>query len=170
MCNFVVQKYCTMKKRIDYSYETLSKIISECGNLAQVCRAYGIGLNSSNYKTIRKKIEEYGIDVSHFSRGSSQIGSKNGVKYDSIKEVLIENSPYRNISCMKKRILKEGLLEYKCSVCGITEWNNQPLSLQLDHINGINNDHRIENLRFLCPNCHSQTSTYAGRNVKDKRN
>lgn len=57
-------------------------------------------------------------------------------------------------------------MEYKCAICGISEWLGNPLSLQLDHINGISNDHRLENLRLVCPNCHSQTETFAGRNVK----
>ena len=70
------------------------------------------------------------------------------------------------IAHLKERLVKEKYLEYKCAECGITEWNGKPLSLHLDHINGINNDHRIENLRFLCPNCHSQTNTYAGKNKK----
>lgn len=58
-------------------------------------------------------------------------------------------------------------MEYKCACCGNTgEWNGRPLVLQLDHINGDNCDNRLENLRFLCPNCHSQTDTFAGRNCK----
>ena len=65
---------------------------------------------------------------------------------------------------LRRCILKHGLLPYKCDICGITEWNNKTLSLELDHINGKNNDNRLENLRFLCPNCHSQTSTYGSRN------
>ena len=56
-------------------------------------------------------------------------------------------------------------MEYKCQKCGISEWLGNPLTLQLDHINGVNNDHRLTNLRFLCPNCHSQTDTYAGKNM-----
>ena len=67
---------------------------------------------------------------------------------------------------LKQRILKENLIPYRCIECnnGGTH-NNKPLTLHLDHINGINNDNRIENLRFLCPNCHSQTETYAGKNI-----
>ena len=72
-----------------------------------------------------------------------------------MEEILIENSSYDNIASLKRRLLNEGYLEYKCSECGISEWNGKPLSLHLDHINGKHNDHRIENLRFLCPNCHS---------------
>lgn len=156
-----------MRKKIDYSYEKLSKIVSENENLCQVCKAYGIGANSANYKTIKDKIKEYGIDCSHFSRGSKNKGNKYSTKYE-LSEILVENSSYKNIACMKKRIIDENLMEYKCAICGISEWQNKPLSLQLDHINGVNNDHRLENLRFLCPNCHSQTETYAGKNVKDK--
>ena len=58
-------------------------------------------------------------------------------------------------------------MEYKCSgkdCCNKGEWLGKPLVLQLDHINGVRDDHRLENLRFLCPNCHSQTDTYGGKN------
>ena len=80
-------------------------------------------------------------------------------------KILVENSTYANISRLKIRLINEGRLEYKCACCGnIGEWQGQKLTLQLDHINGKNNDHRIENLRFLCPNCHSITETYAGKN------
>lgn len=63
----------------------------------------------------------------------------------------------------RKIILKEKLLDYSCQECHIISWRNEKLYLELDHINGVNSDHRLENLRFLCPNCHSQTSTFRGR-------
>lgn len=76
----------------------------------------------------------------------------------------MEDSDYLNSWALKKRLLAEGLLEERCAECGISEWNGRPLSLHLDHINGDRRDQRLENLRFLCPNCHSQTETYCGRN------
>ena len=80
---------------------------------------------------------------------------------------MVENSSYTNINRLKQRLINEGKLEYQCALCGnIGEWNGELLILQLDHINGINNDHRIENLRFLCPNCHSQTNNFSGKNKK----
>lgn len=69
---------------------------------------------------------------------------------------------------IKDKIIKNQLLPYKCSECSITEWNGKTLALHLDHVNGIHNDNRLENLRFLCPNCHSQTPTYCGKNNKIK--
>lgn len=67
---------------------------------------------------------------------------------------------------VRKRIINQNLLPYKCSICGISKWRGKLLSLNLDHINGIADDHRLENLRWVCPNCDSQSSTFAGRNVK----
>jgi len=78
-------------------------------------------------------------------------------------EMLVENSKYSNLA-VRKRIADGNLIDYKCQRCGIDSWNGESITLELDHINGQNNDHRIENLRFLCPNCHSQTETYKGKN------
>ena len=65
---------------------------------------------------------------------------------------------------MKKRIIDNNLLEYKCECCGLEPfWNGKPLLMVLDHINGKNNDNRLENLRFVCSNCDSQLDTYKKR-------
>jgi len=77
--------------------------------------------------------------------------------------IFTENSLYSN-ELVKGRIVKDNLLEYKCSKCGIDSWHGETIVLDLDHINGDNRNNRLENLRFLCPNCHSQTDTYKGRN------
>ena len=76
------------------------------------------------------------------------------------------SDPRRNRSHLKMRLLKAGLLQNRCDVCGLSEWRGRPLNIHLDHINGVKNENRLDNLRMLCPNCHSQTSTFAGRNVK----
>ncbi len=75
---------------------------------------------------------------------------------------LILNSPYR--TTIKKRLLDAGILKNVCDECGISEWRGKRLSIQIDHVNGVKDDHRLENLRMLCPNCHSQTDTFAAKN------
>jgi HNH endonuclease len=77
--------------------------------------------------------------------------------------VILQKS--RSRCTIKRRLLLAGMLRNECDICGLSEWRGEPLSIQIDHINGIRDDHRLENLRMLCPNCHSQTKTFAGRNV-----
>ena len=67
---------------------------------------------------------------------------------------------------IKRHLLKAGIIKNRCDWCGLTEWRGRPLSIQIDHVNGIRDDHRVENLRMLCPNCHSQTDTFAARNAR----
>ncbi len=80
------------------------------------------------------------------------------------EDVFVEHSTYAR-HLIKDRILKQQLIPYVCSCCGIgPEWCGKPMPLILDHINGINNDNRLENLRFVCSNCDSQLDTYKSRN------
>ena len=139
-------------------------IVQNANSYSDCLRAVGLGTRGgSSTDTLKKRIKELNLSTEHFGKLHKQSGT---AKY-TLDEILIENSSYANISSLKKRLLNEGRLEYKCAICGnIGEWNGKSLSLQLDHINGINNDHRIENLRFLCPNCHSQTSNYSGKNKR----
>ncbi len=88
-----------------------------------------------------------------------------GVELIPLEEMLVENSACDRGS-IKARLLKLGILENKCYICGLTKWQGKPIVMRLDHINGMPNDHRLENLRMVCPNCDSQLPTFCGRNKK----
>ena len=85
-----------------------------------------------------------------------------------LSEILVENSTYSRTH-LKRRLLEENLIENKCDICGqLPEWNGKPLTLQLDHINGVSDDNRIENLRIICGHCHSQLPTTGSKKLKKK--
>lgn len=114
--------------------------------------------------TYRQTAEHFGFCPDAWydavARGEIEARPRSGMP---IPELLA--SPRRNRSHVKVRLIKAGLLQEACQQCGLSAWRGKPLSMHLDHTNGIRNDHRLENLRMLCPNCHSQTPTFSGRNV-----
>ena len=81
-----------------------------------------------------------------------------------LEEILEGKHPNFQTLKLKKKLLKHGVKENKCEKCGIVDHNGKPLTMQLDHIDGNPHNHLLENLRMLCPNCHSQTKTYSGKN------
>lgn len=122
---------------------------------------YNTKNNSWGYSQVKQRMIDLNLSGSDF-RGKS-VSSQNK-KVDKTKLFCIGSKHSRTI--LRKTIIQESLLPYKCAICGISEWNGKTLSLELNHINGKNNDNRLANLRFLCPNCHSQTDTYGVRNQK----
>ena len=135
--------------------QELADAVDGAGSMAEVCRKLGLNKSSKTYKTLRREMESYSIKPLFCQR------TRNTVPYTD-EQIYCENSTYDRTT-LRNRIIRENSLPYECSACGLTEWNNAPISLQLDHINGINNDNRKENLRFLCPNCHSQTKTWGNK-------
>lgn len=123
--------------------------------------------NVVDYYNLTGEFEELKIRSQNFQKDVIQ---KNAfVKKIDNDNFFCENSPHAR-SVIRRRILKENLIPYKCQLCGNEgEYNGLPLVLQLDHINGVSNDHRLENLRWICPNCHSQTETFANKNSDGKR-
>lgn len=142
------------------SKEFLMKI-KESSSASDFLRDVGLRAAGSNFSTLRNRIKLERIDVSHWNSASS---NKN--KGKTLEQVMVENSSYRRKD-LKKRLIKYKIIPYSCQVCGILPfWNGKKMTLVLDHINGKHDDHRKENLRFLCPNCNSQTPTFCGRNKK----
>ena len=152
-----------MSKFQDISDEDFIKVVKENTCVRDILGVLGYSRSSGSMgKKIRERIKALDINTDHFIIYQSQMNSHS--QY-TMEEILVENSPYENIFRLKKRLLSNNLLDYVCAKCGNKgEWNGQELTLQLEHKNGIHNDHRLSNLEFLCPNCHSQTDTYSGKN------
>ena len=158
-----------MRKLTKYNKEEFQLVIDNSETIADVCRELYIGTKGNNYKTIMRYIDYFNIDISHFKTKSEQLKELHTSNKISLDEILVENSTYSNNFHLKKRLIKEGFKENVCEVCDLNGfWNGKELIMQLDHINGVNNDNRIENLRMICPNCHSQTETFCGKNKGTK--
>ena len=159
---------CIMARKRGYTDEELiNAVISSC-SMAQVLRAINLSPSGSNYKFVKSKIKSFKLDTSHFlGQAWSKGTTRNYIPKISFDKILVKNSSYLWTSSLKRRLLKEGLLEDKCYKCGITEWLGASLSLQLEHKNGDNTDNRIENLTLLCPNCHR--TLHSKQRIKFKR-
>ena len=115
------------------------------------------------FATFKRRAIDLGLYVPN-QGGKGTKKEYKGSNKRNLDDVLQGKHPEYPTDKLKKRLISEGLLDKVCVECGITDsWNNKPIILHLDHINGVNNDHRLENLRLLCPNCHSQTDTWCGR-------
>jgi hypothetical protein len=151
-----------MERKIDnFTKEEILNTLNECKSFREVLIRFGYSTNGSGgYSNLKSHLKNLEIPIPkyHF------YGNGKSNPTFTLDEILIENSTYQNRGNLKKRLVKEGILEYKCKCGNIGLWEGKRLSLQLEHKNGKNNDNRIENLEFLCPNCHSQSETFSGKN------
>lgn len=145
-----------------YSKEELQQIATISTSFSNFCHNLGYNSNATKTReTIKKRLEENEIDISHFSSIS------NGIERTP-ENTFIENSTAAQ-SSLRKLYLKGEYTEYVCSICGQEPlWQGKPLTLILDHINGINNDNRLENLHWVCPNCNQQLATTGSKNPQRK--
>lgn len=151
--------------RLDIS--DIQRKLNESESFREFLLKIGSSSNGTgSYKSIKNQLVKLGVEIPKFNyENKSEVR-----KRLNDDEVFIENSTYSR-QHLKDRIIKSELIDYKCEVCGNEgEWNGKKLSLHLEHKNGTNDDNRLQNLTFLCPNCHSQTDTYAGKKTKREGN
>jgi len=136
-------------------------------SISGVLRLLGLDPRGSNYPTAHRYFKLYELDTTHLVGRGWSLGKEFPKRGRPLQELLVARDKVLDHSTLKKRLVHESLLENKCYECEMgPEWRGKPLVLRLDHINGTPTDYRIENLRLLCPNCDSQSSTYCGRNIK----
>lgn len=148
------------------SKDEFEGLVKKSETIADILRYFGMNNKGGNHATVKRRAKLDNIDISHISLGR---GSNKGKRFNPKKtddEYFCANGT-QNRGSIKSRIIRNNLIPYKCDACGLEDtWNNKKISLQLEHKNGIPNDNRLDNLCFLCPNCHSQTDTYAGKRFK----
>lgn len=149
--------------KFKYSDDEFSAIVKNSISVRGALATMGLKEAGGNYRTFHARIKKLNIDTSHFT-GQAYLKGKthNWNKKSTLEEILIEGSSYKS-SELRVRLIKENVFLNECSRCHLTEWMGDKISLHLDHINGDNTNNKLENLRILCPNCHSQTPTYCRR-------
>jgi len=144
--------------------DELTTLVNRSTTFSEVIRVIGLAPIGGNVATLKRRLREEGIDFSHIPEGLNS-NSLRRVHRRSIplEEIMVQNSSYSR-GHLKRRLLQQKILAEECAVCGLEpRWEGKKLVLVLDHINGVRNDHRLENLRLLCPNCNSQTETFCGK-------
>ncbi len=132
---------------------------------------------AKNSKTMSQAAAKLGVQFSTFKKHAIRLGcycinqgGKGTQKVSKVRvnldEILTGNCPEFQTYKLKLRLFKAKIKDEKCEICGIIDWLGNKIPLELDHIDGNRTNHRLENLRILCPNCHSQTSTYRAKNIK----
>ena len=153
-------------------YEDLLTAVAKAYSCAELCRFFNLSSTGGTVSRLNQRIKILNLDTSHWTgqrwnKGKSSLDDKR-IRLKSTENIFSEESN-ASASYVRKLILTKNLIEYKCKICNLVDiWNGKKLNLQLDHINGIRNDHRLQNLRWLCANCHSQTETFCARNIKKK--
>lgn len=148
-----------MNKTSNLTNNEFQELIYQSTSFNNLSKNLGYNTTSGQItKLIKREIEERGLIVKFLPTGKI---------IRTIENVFIEDSTASQ-STLRKFYYNNDYSEYKCAICGLLpEWNGQILTLRLDHINGKNRDNRVENLRWICPNCDSQLSTYGARNIKN---
>ena len=136
-------------------------VCNESQSMAEACSKIGIHFNTFKRKAIK-------LGCYNPNQGGKGMNKDMSSRAIPLEEILEGMHPQYQTYKLKQRLIQVGLKNNQCEECKIIDWNGKPLMIELDHINGNSKDHRLENLRMLCPNCHSQTDTFRAKNMNGR--
>lgn len=152
--------------KFHWEKDILEKAIKESKTQKDTLEKLGLRAAGGNFKTLKYYIELYNLDISHFIKCSEKMIQYNKDNIIPLSKILVQKSNY-NRKNLKERLYKEGLKKRECELCGQgDEWKGKHISLILDHINGVHDDNRLENLRIVCPNCNATLETHCRGHLK----
>ncbi|MFJ6082966.1 HNH endonuclease signature motif containing protein [Streptomyces sp. NPDC092369] len=153
-----------------WTREVLEPVVARSTSVNEVLRQLGLDPVGGHHTNISRRIKAYGLDTSHFTAVARTERQRYNQRRRTAEEILVEDTSThatRVPSSRLKRAMREREVAERCALCGIEPvWWGEPLPLEVDHIDGDWRNNRIENLRLLCPNCHSTTDSYRGRGKK----
>jgi hypothetical protein len=148
-----------------YSEQEFIEAWDNSMSIAQVARKLKLNIYGSTYQTLKDTASELGLSRDHMSGQGWLAGKTHGHIPKQPLDAILVNNRKTNGARLLKRLISERGWERVCHSCGEYNWLDKPIPLELEHKNGNNKDNRIENLSFLCPNCHAFTDTYRGKNI-----
>lgn len=159
-------------KIYDLGKSELQRLVDESNSYADVLKTIGMCAHGGNYKTLQQAIDKFDIDLTQININRQEKLKQTLKPNQAIPlEMIISgnyNKEYKG-EVLLRRLIDAGYKERKCEKCGGTEWLGQPIPLQLHHKDGVHNNNTLTNLQALCPNCHSLTDTFAGKNIKKRK-
>ena len=157
--------------KVKINDELFTQIVTESTSIRQVLIKGGWSPTGGGaYDQIQTRINRLKLDISHFLGQGHSKGKTIATRdtWRKLDEYLVLDGPAISAHILKKKLIKAAIKKHQCEKCYTTEWCNLPIPIELDHVNGNRYDNRLENLRILCPNCHAQTDTYCGKNIKNR--
>ena len=147
-------------KILDQQYR---EAVRQSASLAGALKLLGVVPEGGNYRVLRRAIDRLGFDTSHFAGQSWAKGKRVSHRLRPIEDFLSNTYPIQS-DRLRRRLINEGVFERRCSGCKLDSWMDQPIPLELDHIDGNHQNNALQNLRLLCPNCHALTPNFRGKN------
>lgn len=145
--------------RRKYTDQQIIEAVPKASSYRELAKLLGVAGAGSSFYNMKKIVARLNLSTEHF------LGKSHAKRQRIPLEDILNNKRYLASSKLKNRLFENGTFERVCSCCELREWNDKPIPLELDHINGNPRDNQLHNLRVLCPNCHAQTDMYRGRNI-----